>query len=124
MLTCLFVCVSPDDSSQGDDSTGRRKEDFVLFRRSDCVDDLDTSEDEDDLSRVSKTKTCAVPDEGSRSLTSDLQQRGLVGTVTNMLGSAVRHIAGDELTNELFSPITALQSVDSLFEDAIGQQFL
>lgn len=61
-------------------------------------------------------------DSGSSSSTS--QPRGLVGTVTNMLGTAVRQLAGDDVTSELFSPMTALHSVDNLFEDAIGQQFL
>ena len=78
-----------------------KKDDYVLYRRSDQT----IADDDDNVSLV-------PPD----------SRTGLVGTVTNMLGSAVRHIAGDELTNELFSPISSLQT-DAIFEDDFSHHF-
>ncbi|XP_018007297.1 TBC1 domain family member 15 isoform X2 [Hyalella azteca] len=129
-------CVSTDEEtsplessriiSAGPSSSRGKKENFVLYRRCDHNDDDDFLSEEDtsgDSCGGAGDNNASVVPRGDTSAT-DGAPRGLVGTVTSILGSAVRHIAGEDASIDLLSPISAALHNEGLFEDAIGQQYL
>lgn len=133
--------------THSNDGGAKKGEDFVLYKRvTDADNDGDeefVSEEDDGNSGGSNGSRSGCTSRGntkaecgntgekdannsaseSTGIVGGLGQKGLVGTVTTMLGSAVRHIAGDEFTTELFSPISSL-TTESLFEDALSTQFM
>lgn len=116
-------------------SRGSSREPFVLYKRRPDEDAADLSEDDSSFgsSTDAELRSLRRYGEGGAQIRGvdggrsgdPAGEKGLVDTVASFLGTAVRHIAGDEFTDEILSPISSSTNNDeALYEDSINRQFM